>query len=396
MTRRAVVFEGPDVNRTIGRPGLLERTGAAAVVREPATRLDVLLQRIAKPDAEALDDLPESLQGWFASMLATEATAPDVGLVVMSLRHELLGPTTWRHVPTGLLLEPPADYQASWSDQERRWLHGACEPAEPRDDAAPLEALRRVADLLHTDERMLLVLTVSTFDPEDTAFVYSGVADTFALRAHRLIAEAQALGVDRGVGLVDVDRAIAELGAAQHVPAAGQFSEAAAEFITEEAIYSFDQAALFGTSMQPDVMRLVLPAYDRRTERGRLTKWHVGPQTRLARGDDVFDVYFANLPLRVDHDEADRDKKRPTKGRRQTRDRSLEMTVVAASEGFLCDVVVAEGAEVAVGDPVALVAPRPTDRSLTLDEAEGDFRVAVRSLPQRRDNRDERAGDRAS
>lgn len=376
---RAVVIGAADVRRTIGQPGLLERAGAADVVYEGPTHFEILLQRLSG-DHQVPPDLPATLEEWFATFVSTEADAADVSLVVTSLRHELLGPDPWRHRPTGLLLEPPPDYEETWDDEAIAWLRGQCEPTGAVTVTASIDALRRVVDVVHGDGRTLLVLTVSTYDPTDTTFSYTGIEDTFALRAHRLIAEVQRLALERDVGFVDVDTAIAELGAAEHVPAAGDFTDEAARYITEEAIFAFDQAALFGASVQPAVMRIAVPAFDRRTERGsgRLVRWHVGPKTAIARGDDLFDVLFEDLPLRVDHDEADRDKRRPTTGRRLTRKRSLTVRVVAASDGFLCDVVVAEGDPVSIGDDVAVVTPVEPDHSPAITDATGEFRVATR------------------
>ncbi len=377
--RRAVVIGADDVRRTIGQPGLLERAGAAEVVYESPTRFEILLQRL-RGEHQAPPDLPATLEEWFATFVSTEAGAEDVSLVVTSLRHELLGPDPWRHVSTGLLVEPPAVFEQVWDEEAIAWLRGQCEPTGAVTVSASIEALRRIVDELHGGGRTLLVLTVSTYDPTDTTFSYAGIADTFALRAHRLTAEIQRLALERDVGFVDVDTAIAELGAADNVPAAGDFTDDAARFITEEAIFAFDQAALFGASVQPAVMRLAVPAFDRRTERGngRLLRWHVGPKTAITRGDELFDVLFEDLPLRVDHDEADRDKRRPTTGRRVTRKRSLTVNVVAASDGFLSDVLVAEGDPVSIGDDVAVVTPVEPDSSPAITDATGEFRVATR------------------
>ena len=90
--RRAVILGGSDVTRTIGRPGLLERAGAVEVVREVPTRFDVMVQRLEGSAVAPPADLPPTLTTWFQSMVSSAAQADDVGLVVMSLRHELLGP----------------------------------------------------------------------------------------------------------------------------------------------------------------------------------------------------------------------------------------------------------------------------------------------------------------
>lgn len=386
--RRAVVLGGDDVSRTIGRPGLLERTGAAEVVREIPTRFDVLRRRLDGPGAAPPTDLPASLRDWFQSMVSTDAGAEDVTLVVMSLHHELLGRGPWRHIDSGLLLEPPQDHEETWEPEAVAWLHRSCEPAGTLDSDASAAALTEVVDRLHTADRTVLLLTVSTFDPCDTAYRYAGTPDTYSVRAHRLIAAAQRLAMEKGIGLVDVDRAVAELGASEHVPAVGEFTDEAAGFITGEAISSFDEAALFGSSVQPDVMRLRVPRYDRRTERGRIARWHILPGTPVSRGDDLLDVLFEDLPLRVDHHEAGRDRRRPTTGRRRTRERSLLTTVVAASTGFVASVTADEGSPVAVGDTVAIVAPAATDRALSLDDAESDFRVATRRAERAAANRE--------
>ena len=83
----------------------------------------------------------------------------------------------------------------------------------------------------------ILALNMSTVDPEDDTTSYAGLdEEPFALRAHRLDGMLIDISHELGISIVDVDRLLAERGAAPLVLGRSQYTEEAQGAICEEVV----------------------------------------------------------------------------------------------------------------------------------------------------------------
>jgi len=92
----------------------------------------------------------------------------------------------------------------------------------------------------------IIVLLASTIDPETIVSNYQREeSDPNSLRVHRYDLAAMRLSFEEGISVLDVDRIIAEMGAADHVPAFLDYSEAACDAISQEMVRIMDDYAFF-------------------------------------------------------------------------------------------------------------------------------------------------------
>lgn len=373
--KRVVVFESPDVVATVGRLGMLEdRVPTHDIVREFPLRSDVLAQILdsAKPP----DNAPVALTG----PMTTLAADADTALVVFSLRTELVpSAPVFRHVESGWLCQ----VQSSVSGEVKEWLDLECELTEQLSVEAAARSIGAILKHLRTEERAVVVYNVSTFDPEDQTHRFTpGSSDPYAVRANRLVGEFEALASEFGVSVVDVDGAIAELGALAHVPRAGDFSGEAATFISEDVGLLIDQSRVLGASIQAPVMRVEVPAYDRRTTHGTLAAWHVEPGQMVKQGDLLFDVRFDGLVYRVQsQEESERRAARRAKVRRTHLTGTIVLEVLAGSEGHVAALAIPEGSRVTVGDTAAVITIE-ADSLVEYDSSTPTFRLGMKAKTQ--------------
>jgi hypothetical protein len=146
---------------------------------------------------QALRSGPEGGEG--STPTAAFTFEPDI--VLMSLEPDLLA-------------EPPTD-----ADRFRADLH---------------EVIRLVKQELGSH---VIVLTASTIDPHETVSNYHGLdPEPASLRAHRLDLAVMKLSFEEGISLIDADRLLAELGAAEHVKGFLDYSPAACEALCAEFV----------------------------------------------------------------------------------------------------------------------------------------------------------------
>ncbi len=92
----------------------------------------------------------------------------------------------------------------------------------------------------------VLVAGVSTVDPSDQPSNYHDRSEEpFTLRAHRLNLMLVYVSHDEGVSVIDVDRLLAELGAAAGVEAAARYSKDGCERISDEIVRVLDDYGFF-------------------------------------------------------------------------------------------------------------------------------------------------------
>jgi hypothetical protein len=317
--RAVTLTESPDIGATIGRPGLLEERAGAAITRLPAMRSDVLARYV-------------------------RANTIPAGALITSLHMELFQP----------------------------------DPLEPDQT---IDNLVTVAKLLAGYDVTLFLFTVSTYDPTQRVHRYGGAPDTFAMRAHRLLANLEHRAGDAGIQVIDVDGAVAEVGGIDTVPGPGELTGAALDFLTEEAVTAIDQSGALGGTLQAPVMRLVIPSFDRRTRVGTVTRWHVSPGTAVADGDPLFDFRFETRVHRFDmghEDENTNPEKTGGRSRKAERVRSIDITVVAGGAAYLREITVPHGAAATAGDVAGVMATSP-EGDAGSELAGADFRVGTRT-----------------
>lgn len=365
-----VVAQSLDVARSLGRPGLLEARLAAvgsdaSVVRESSSRFDVVAQRLAAGGVVPDVEVPAGLGEWFAGHFSTAMSTDTLRLGVLSLRDELTA-DVWRHREHGWLVQPPDDFGASWTETEVAWLQQEFERAAPADAAGSMAALREIGGAIAGDA-VLVVFNASTYDPEGVRHDFAD--EVFAIRAHRMNLALERVASElEFVAIVDVDRSVAEFGGARAVEAPVTYTDGAGKVIAEDALNAINELGVEGLTLDADVMRLDVPAYDRRTTAGRIDAWHVTPGTEVERGAPLFDMTFDNLIHRLDY-------------AAQETNRSMSLTVLAADAGRVTSVAVEPGAEVSVGQTVGVVvkdASVPVRELDDLGEGVPPFRIGIR------------------
>ncbi len=364
-----VLTQGADIALSLGRPGWLESRLSAVgspadVVREPAGRLDVVLQRL-EAEGHAPDiSVPPGLRPWFAAQFRTALSAPGPALGVLTVLDELRS-DVWRHREGGFLVQPPPNRDRAWDGEQRSWLsdHFELTPAPtPADSASALTAIAAAV----ADDAVLAVLNVSTYDPAGVRYDFS--AEVWPIRAHRLDLELERAASAAGCAVIDVDRIIAEYGGDRAVHDPGTYSGEASAVIAEEAMNAIIELGVAGLSFEGDVMRLDVPAYDRRTSLGRIDVWHVTAGSDVERGAPLFDLTFENLVHRLDY-------------AAQETNRSMSLTVLAADSGRVASVAVADGAEVEVGQTVGVMVTDASVEPVGVDDLDGGvppFRIGIR------------------
>lgn len=375
---KVVVFGSPDVLATIGRKGLLEeRVGAHRIEREKPCRSDVLREYLT----HGYETRDLSVPSAVARTMVTRANDADVKVVILSLEPDLVGPAPWRHRQSGRLVQPPTNYAQSWPTATVDWLHHECDPCPQLPAEESLKNLSDIAGLLLVPDRSVIFFNVSTYDPTDRSHRFDGASDTFGIRAHRMVAGLEHLATDLRLEIVDVDGAVAEVGAHDNVPEPGRIGGAAIEFVTDEAIRAIDESGALSATIQAPVMGIRVPQLDRRTQDGVISHWHRHVGDEVNSGDILFDVEFTLDKHRFDDDRTGGDAMRARRLARTKKKRAVQImsvSVVAGADAHLRDVVVPEGTPVAVGDVVAIVTTGSVD-NLPADQPKVDFRVVAQA-----------------
>lgn len=195
-------------------------------------RTDHLLQRLT---AEVPDELigmgfdEEFLQGQFS----TPATDPDLDLILLSAASDLEA-RHWVHREQGWIIAPPDDWESAWPEQLRTRFQESFTRSEMLSAEEYMAAVREVVGRVRASSGAhVLLVGMSTVGGEDK-LSYHDRPDDHRLRAHRLNAAQIRLSMALGVSVVDVDRVLANLGAAGEVVGPLAYSDRANRVIAEE------------------------------------------------------------------------------------------------------------------------------------------------------------------
>ncbi|MGI9611188.1 MAG: hypothetical protein ACR2NL_12920 [Acidimicrobiia bacterium] len=91
----------------------------------------------------------------------------------------------------------------------------------------------------------IIVLNASNIDPEELTFNYSRVDVTLPERIRRLNLALVNLSIDEGISIIDVDRIVAQLGAANHVNGVVDYSCEASQVIGDEFLRIVEDIGFF-------------------------------------------------------------------------------------------------------------------------------------------------------
>lgn len=354
-----VLAESADVMATLGTLGdlapLFQSSNSDGPIFAthliPNVRCDVLLQRLTAGEDPAPETPPGSPDHLRQSI--APVTLPDDAALLVSSLSDALETSVMRVRGGGPLVRLPAGYRNDLDVEEMAWLDEHCEAVEDE-----LERLAQaIIDLAHeltTRNIEWVIYNVSTFVPgEKTVWHRPGEPEPLGVRAHRLDLLVEEVAPAAGVAVVDVDRLAAEYGAGAAIGAGGEYTAGFAAVVSGAAQSVIASLPMLSRRFGPDAMHLVLPRYDRRTERGVVERWAVEAGSGFAAGDELFVAKFDELATRLD-------------GRTEPSLRSMRLSVIATRPGHLRSRK-SVGAAVDVGDVVGVIT---TDASVVVDDGE--------------------------
>ena len=333
-----VLLAGPDlVQSGVGsriKDRVLAALPASTLEIEVAqgTSTSILDQRINAGDARPASGPPPVVDEWFQSMFESPV-GTDTAVLVHSLHYDM-DSAVFRNSAEGYLVQPPDDYSSHWDSDAIEWLDRDFELVEQPDAENVGMMLQRVATALPEHTHLVVLNAPTVFRGGDAL---SGNGETMRMLANRLALALDGAAVDSALFAVDVDRLVSELGADEHVIELGRYSDAAAESIAEEASELILDLPEVAALIDSEGMQLLMPRYDRRTSVGIIEKWHVSEGDAITDGGPMFDLRFEDLHSRL------------TERQGRKTGRHLRLTVVAAADGFLHEIMAPAGESVPVG-----------------------------------------------
>lgn len=334
------------------------------VTRIYAARWDIIALRI-EGGQERRPVVPSGLEAWYRDMTDPVEIASTTSLFVMSLA-DAVNADVFRDRDSGVLVQPPAGYRETWTDEATAWLDENFEPDPPTVENIT-RSLRSIALGLESCGADLVVFNTSTFVPNEKVYWFrEGDPDTISVRAARMNLVVDALVKELDITLVDVDRVAAEIGARRAVIGPARYAPETFDALAEETIAMILDLESISQMFASDAMQLNVPRYDRRTATATLTRWHVAPDAEIGKGDVLFDLRFGNVSTKLnDHG-------------RET-DRAIEMAVVAGRGGFIDSISVSPGTDLAVGSRVGIITAHRGAALHDLDNA-ARFPVGIRVM----------------
>ncbi len=120
-------------------------------------------------------------------------------------------------------------------------------PGDPGAAVAAVEDdLVAVVEALKPTGARVIVANASTVDPDSWPRTFAGLdVEPVGLRAHRLDAMLVRVSHDQGISVIDVDRAVAEIGAAGNLDAAMVYGPEAAARIARETVSVLEDYGFF-------------------------------------------------------------------------------------------------------------------------------------------------------
>ena len=369
----ALIVKWPDIESNGPGGPFASRLGETGIRTIPCCRSDLLVQRIVHcpepPDVNAPPGFDEYID---LQLSAADGLVAGTALVMLSLYGELLAPEPWRHRKSGFLVEAPD--RSDLSESDLIWFDDNFERTSDITVEESTSNLRELAQFLKSEGMTLLIWNVSTFDPTQPS---ANGPSEYRVRSNLLISKVERLAVEHGFEIVDVDSAVAELGANSHVVGPGLLSAEAMDYVTEEALKAIDRSGSLGKISLDPVMRVTVPRYDRRTTSGTLVEWLAKPGSWLADGEKMFRVQFDVLPFHFDRSPDDRRRKKRAR-KRQGRSATITIDALAGAGAYLAEILEPVGSLVEVGQTVALATSEAVAGPVVEADATGTLRLGVK------------------
>jgi hypothetical protein len=148
-----------------------------------------------------------------SSQCSAAVFAPEHAAIVLSI-HGDVSVRVVRHRTTGALLHPYG--WERWPEADRTWLTDDYEAVPPLDAQGSMGRLLGIVDRIRgVSDAPILVSNLSSIMPGDTIHAYRGVGETYAQRVRRFNLALVDAAVQADFSIVDVERIVAEGGAAR-------------------------------------------------------------------------------------------------------------------------------------------------------------------------------------
>jgi hypothetical protein len=208
------------------------------LIHEPSTCSAVLLQQVegtVVPKELGERDWGVNRELITAQFQSRLFEAP-ADVVVFSIQPEI-AQIPWRHRRSGYLLCPPPCWDQDWPPTLIAWFtENLVSLGLPSAEQFKVNLTRLIRMIKERLDAHVLIYNAPTVDPDDQVHNYYGRDDTRALRIHKLNLALLELSASEGISFVDVERLVAELGAARHVLPEGWYSQEANQAIRLELL----------------------------------------------------------------------------------------------------------------------------------------------------------------
>ena len=216
------------------------------LMHETATRSDALLAAGGVvPDALSGIELawPYGAESQFSTLVFDE----EVDAVALSLQGDI-NVKLMRHRSSGAMFYPGAITRPD--SDVKAWLRKECQPLPPLPVDQAMAFLASVIDRIRArhPQVAVLVFNLSEFVPGDETFSQFGVEESLALRIKRFNLAAMELTKQPGVGIVDVNRIVAEHGARTLKLDAVRVNSIGSRLIAIEAARVLAQLGIIGSA----------------------------------------------------------------------------------------------------------------------------------------------------
>lgn len=208
----------------------------------------------------------------------------------------------------------------------------------------------RLINQLKETGAKVVVLNVSSFDPQDKSHNYSGREFPPTIRRHQFNLALARLSISHDFHIVDVDRLVAAMGGGRHIIAPHHYSPQLQQAILQELERIAEQLGLF---TETGWLKLLLPPTELQIANGQVVRWHKAEGQAVMAGEPLLDYQADKIvrTMRVRNDQAQ------IVGVEQIskEDWVVEMQLVAGQNGYLQRVLAPAGQPHPPTSPFALL-----------------------------------------
>ncbi|WP_335168263.1 hypothetical protein [Nostoc sp.] len=224
------------------------------IIYESGGRSDLWLQQLGEipfPNelhtSEQLDSFPpkKQLETLLTGQSPSFLLAADIDIIVFSTQAEITK-NLWKHHETGYLIDIPEDWEQRWSETEKLEFQQYFSPTAFLSAEQSQANFSQIVQLLkETTGAYIICYNCCDFDPSDRTTNYHKIGETLRLRIQKLNLALLKLSMQEGISIIDVELLLAELGAAQHVTKALDYSLEAYQVICQEFLRVITDVGFF-------------------------------------------------------------------------------------------------------------------------------------------------------